>query len=226
VTVNRQIIHHKRQMILKNVVFCFLFQVILLLLILYEQIYYFGCKFFIYEFMNLQLCARLICGTILHLCIVDDQYKAIDLMRYSLNHPYNFYNPYLAFFIPFLSFVSTAGVELVCVAVIITSFTPLGIVYNFIALQVISQFDEFVYFSIRNESLKKLFYETVVEKVLVVKHTTSKRCKDEELSTVNDEFGKKRPLKVTFKSRTFANKLLYILYKLLRIYFVSFVVYF
>jgi hypothetical protein len=176
--------------------------------------------------MNLQLVARLICGTILHLCIVDDQYKAIDLMRYALNHPYNFKNEYLAFLIPFLSFVATAGVEFVCVAVIITSFAPLGIVYNFIALSVIAQFDEFVYYSIRNESLKKLFYESVIEKVLVVKHTTSKRCKEEELSTVTDEHGKKRPLKVTFKSRKFANKLLYILYKVLRIYFVSFVVYF
>jgi hypothetical protein len=176
--------------------------------------------------MNLQLMARLICGTILHLCIVDDQYLAIDMMRYSLNHPYNFSNSNLAFFVGLLCFIQNSCVEFVCIAVILTSFTPLGIVYNFIALQVIAQFDEFVYFSLRNESLKKLFYESVVERVLIIRHTTSKRCKDTEESTVNDDNGKKRPLKVTFKSRKCLNKVCYLVYKVLRIYFVSFVVYF
>ena len=70
--VNVQILTHKRQVIAKNLIFCFLFQIILLALIFYEQTYYYGCKFFVYEFMNLQLIARLICGTILHLCVVDD----------------------------------------------------------------------------------------------------------------------------------------------------------
>lgn len=90
----------------------------------------------------------------------------------------------------------------------------------------IAEFDEYVFNSLRNESLKKLSYQSVEDLILIVKHTTSSQCKDHELSTVKDENGNKRPLKVKFESRTFANKLEFVLYKTFRLYFVSCVVYF
>lgn len=57
-----------------------------------------------------------------------------------------------------------------------TSITPTDIVYNFIALAVIAEFDDFVYQSLRSESMKKLIEADVTEKILVVRHTTSKKC--------------------------------------------------
>ena len=98
--------------------------------------------------------------------------------------------------------------------------------YNFISLQVIAEMDEYVYCSLRNESLKKLSFESIQDRILIVKHTTSSQCMEHELSTVVDENGKKRPLKVTFESRTRANKIEFVIYKILRCWFVSFVVYF
>jgi hypothetical protein len=48
----------------------------------------------------------------------------------------------------------------------------------------------------------------------------------EESNVVNPETGEKRPLKVTFKSRSCGNKCGYITYKIFRFYFVSFYFYF
>lgn len=107
-----------------------------------------------------------------------------------------------------------------------TSITPTDIVYNFIALAVIAEFDDFVFQSLRSESMKKLIEPEVTEKVLVVRHTTSKKCKDHELSTVEDENGEFRPLRVRFGSRMCGNKCCYIVYKVQRMFYTSLYFYF
>lgn len=60
---------------------------------------------------------------------------------------------------------------------------------NFIALAIIAEFDNFVYESLRNESIKKLLAPEVAEEVLVIQRTSSKKCKEDELSQVEDEEG-------------------------------------
>ena len=62
--------------------------------------------------------------------------------------------------------------------------------------------------------------------VLVISHTTSKKCKDTEKSTVRDEYGALRPLKVCFFSRSVLNMIFYVLYKILRTFYVSLFFYF
>jgi len=62
-------------------------------------------------------------------------------------------------------------------------------VLNFIALAIIAEFDNFVYESLRNESIKKLLAPEVAEEVLVIQRTSSKKCKEDELSQVEDEEG-------------------------------------
>lgn len=48
----------------------------------------------------------------------------------------------------------------------------------------------------RNEYFKKMIEFNINEKVLVVHHTSSKRCGNEEQSDMKDENGNYRPLKV------------------------------
>ena len=91
-----------------------------------------------------------------------------------------------------------------------TSITPTDIVYNFIALAVIAEFDDFVYASLRNESMKKLIEKEVTEQVLVIKHTTSKKCKLDELTDVRDEDGNFRPRKIEFSKRDGTNKCMFV----------------
>ncbi len=48
------------------------------------------------------------------------------------------------------------AVELVNIEIILTSLDPVDLVYNFIALAIIAEFDEFVYAALRNEPMKLL----------------------------------------------------------------------
>lgn len=66
----------------------------------------------------------------------------------------------------------------------------MSITLNFVAIVIISQFDEFVFASMKNEKLKSLIETKFAEKVFVINHTSSKNCKDNELSEVRDEYDK------------------------------------
>ena len=99
-------------------------------------------------------------------------------------------------------------------------------IFNFIALTILAEFDNFVYKSMKNEQFKQLTGKRFVKYATKIEHTTSKKCSETELSTEIDENGNKRPLKVTFLSRTWFNKILFIVYKILRTYYVSIFYYF
>ena len=59
-------------------------------------------------------------------------------------------------------------VEIVNIEIILTSLNPCDIVYNFIALDIITNFDNYVYDSLRGESMKKLIQESVTQKILII----------------------------------------------------------
>lgn len=182
--------------------------------------------FFLQEVGIVILFTRFICGTILHLSLIDEVCSGLDNMKFCLNHPYLFQSYRQAWLAGFLQTLIVVLVEFVNIEIILTSLNPVDIVYNFIALAIIAEFDDFVYSSLRNESMKKLIEKEITEKVLVIRHTTSKKCKDDELSTVMGEDGEFRPLKVTFKSRDGCNKCMYIFYKIMRTFYVSVYFYF
>ncbi len=103
--------------------------------------------------------------------------------------------------ISFLHFTVTTATEICNICIIITSLYPVVIVLNFIAIAIIAEFDNYVYSSMRNEYCKKLIEKKISEKVLIVHHTTSKRCGDDELTDVKDENGEFRKLKIRFSDR-------------------------
>jgi hypothetical protein len=65
-------------------------------------------------------------------------------------------------------------------------------------LAIIAEFDNYVYDSLKNESFKELIEPEFSEKIFKIRHTTSKKAKENELSTVKDEEGVYRPLKITY----------------------------
>lgn len=105
----------------------------------------------------------------------------------------------------------------------------INIVFNFIALAIIAEFDNFVYGSMKGESIKNLIEDKRFQsEILLISHTTSKKCRPLEESSVvldeeNDEY---RPMKVNFKERSCCNKVTYLLYKTYRMFFVSAYYYF
>lgn len=141
---------------------------------------------------------RFICGTILHLSLLDEVTMGLSNMKFALNHSYLFQSYVKAWTVGFLQSFTVIIVEIVNIEIILTSLTPLDIVYNFIALAVIAEFDDFVYAALRNEPMKLLVKPDVTSNILIVRHTTSKKCRDEELSTVEDFDDELRPLRVSF----------------------------
>ena len=90
-----------------------------------------------------------------------------------------------------------------------------------------SQFDEFVFFSMSDEPMKVLLEERFFSKYLVVQHTSSKKCQAGEVSAITDEAtGQLRPLKVDWKSRGSLFNFLKFVYFVLRMYYVSVYFYF
>ena len=172
------------------------------------------------------LFSRFICATILHLSLIDDVYNSLDNMKFALNHPYLFQDYTIAYTCAFLQFFTTVMTEMANVALILTAIDPINCTLNFIALAIIAEFDNFVYEALRNESMKKLLEPEVCEKVLVISRTSSKKCKEGEMSKVEDENGDLLPLKITFGERSCGNKILYFSYKIWRAFFVSFYFYF
>jgi hypothetical protein len=119
------------------------------------------------------------------------------------------------------------SVEMSNLVIICVAFYPIEIIFNFISIAIISEFDNLVYSSMRNESMRKLIEDReILEKIFIKHHTTSSKCGLNELSDQVDEKGNFRPLRVMFNSRTCFNKFLFCVYKGYRAFFVSVYFYF
>ena len=89
-----------------------------------------------------------------------------------------------------------------------------------------AEFDNYVFESLKNESIKVLVEKKFYKRVMIVNHTTSKKCLLHELSNVKDENGDYRPLRITFQARKPLNLVLFSIYKFLRAFYVSLFYYF
>ena len=76
-----------------------------------------------------------------------------------------------------------------------------------------------MYESLGGEPFKKLLSDDIANNILIVHHTTSKRCSEEEISTLRDDNDVPRPLRITWGSRNFSNKIMYFFYKMSRLFF-------
>ena len=145
--------------------------------------------------------ARFICATILHLSCVDEVYAGLEMMKYSVNHPYKFEHSSVAWMSGFMQYFSCLTVELANIGVICAANDTIDIVFNFIALAIIAEFDNYVFGSMKDESFKELTKREFCKEVLVIEHTTSKKCKTGEMSKVRDEEGNYRPLRIMLADR-------------------------
>ena len=111
------------------------------------------------------------------------------------------------------------AVQFANMLVIIESSSVLNIVMNFVGLVVISEFDDYFYNSVRNEPLKDVLEdEEQSEVILKIEHTTSAKAK----AVIEEHRIKDVYIAIDFfKDRTFANKLAYLFYKLVRVFYVS-----
>ena len=116
-------------------------------------------------------------------------------------------------------------VEFICIFVVSTALAPMAIVYNFIALGIIADFDNYIFESY-TDGVKELT-AAAQQHLFKRNHTTSKSCLPGELSDVWDEETEAfRPLQIRFRSRSCGQKIAFCIYKLCRWYYSSFYYYF
>ena len=170
--------------------------------------------------------ARFICTIILHLSLTDEVTGGLKMMKYAVNHPFKFNSFVMAWFCGFMQYTSSLGVELSNIGVILGANDTISIVFNFIAVAIIAEFDNYVFDSMKNENFKHIVDERFTKPAFPVIHTTSKKCKENEKGKIRDANGKRYLLKIKIGSRSWTNLFFFAIYKVLRAFYVSMFYYF
>lgn len=87
--------------------------------------------------------ARFIAAMVMHVIVSEDLNNGLKMMKYAANHWWKFSNPHLAYLAGFLQVSSTIVIGLINYSVICISDDVLTLAKDFLALIVISQFDDF-----------------------------------------------------------------------------------
>lgn len=137
--------------------------------------------------------ARFICCVILHMSLQDELRTGLSIMKFTLNHSYRFDDARIAFLSGFLQTVMIMVVETVNVMAILSASTVLDIVMNFMALAIISEFDDTFYGALGDEDEgKKVLVEENFKELLKITRTTSKearaKCEGNKLKDDTYEF--------------------------------------
>ena len=77
-------------------------------------------------------------------------------MKYSVNHPWKFNDYRVAWLCGFMQAFNVIVVETVNFAALLTNFTIIDIIMNFLALVVIAQFDEYFFDVVKTDPLANI----------------------------------------------------------------------
>ena len=91
------------------------------------------------------LFGRFICASILHMSLIDEVSSGLAFMKFSVNHPYKFQNILIPWSVGFMQFASALGVESSNIGVLCCAEDPINLVFNFIALAIVAEFDNYVF---------------------------------------------------------------------------------
>ena len=89
----------------------------------------------------------------------DELKSALNMMKFSINHDHKFSNYKLAFLSGFLQASMIFVVESVNFMIILAAKEYSEIVMNFMAIAIISEFDDFFYRAIGDDPLKALLID-------------------------------------------------------------------
>lgn len=144
--------------------------------------------------------SRMLCGSVMHFYLQNELEQGLKMMKFSLNHQFKFSSWSWAYLIGLAQLLMVVAVEVVNVVILCTNQTVMDIVMNFLALVIISEFDNYFVETLKSDPVfQKLAKEddklTEALKILV---TTSKAAapkltknkiikKEEEESQKKDE---------------------------------------
>ena len=95
-------------------------------------------------------------------------------MKYAVNHSWKFNDYKVAWFCGFMQAFNVFVVEMVNFAALLTNFTIIDIIMNFLALVVIAEFDEYFFSAVKSDDLVQVLTgEGAYENFLIIQRTTS-----------------------------------------------------
>ena len=113
--------------------------------------------------------ARFVCALLMHLTLIEEVSTGIKAMKYCVNHSYMFSKPSQAFFVSFTYIFVYFFVEVVNIQCILASSNPLDLIYNFINVTILTEFDSYIYTTVKNQALPKI----LTSEILTINHSTS-----------------------------------------------------
>ena len=103
--------------------------------------------------------SRWICALFLHVAMKDEADLGFKIMKYSINHPWKFDNWWSAFMVGFYQFTILVMVEFVSMMVLLLQQSVLDVLMNFLALTVLTEFDDYLFLSLQSEPVSELIKE-------------------------------------------------------------------
>ena len=100
--------------------------------------------------------ARFMCAIFLHVSLADEINQSFQLMKYATNHHWKFYSWFNAFLVGFFQMAVLFSVEIVNMMVLLTNPTVMETIMNFLALVIISDFDDYFFTTVKFSPLSKL----------------------------------------------------------------------
>jgi hypothetical protein len=89
--------------------------------------------------------ARFMCAIFLHISLAEEINQSFLMMKYAINHHWKFYNWFNAFLVGFFQMFVLGSVEVVNMMVLLTNPTVMETIMNFLALVIISDFDDYYF---------------------------------------------------------------------------------
>ena len=89
-------------------------------------------------------------------------------MKFACNHPYKFHSYFLAYMAGYLQFTAAMAIETASIGIVCAATDTIDIIFNFISLAILVEFDNYVYAALKNESFKELLEEGFVTKATLV----------------------------------------------------------
>ena len=126
--------------------------------------------------------SRWICALYLHISQSEEVETAFQMMKYTLNHPWKFENWWAAFNVGLFQFGVLVLVEFVSMMVLLLQFNVLDVLMNFLALTIITEFDDQLFTTLHDDPIRNLIKEKKgkfcgikrkIEDIIVIQTTTS-----------------------------------------------------
>ena len=135
----------------------------------------------------------------MHITLGDELKQGFDFMKYAMNHPWKFFNWQRAYRIGLMQMLIVLSLEFVNLSFLLTNYTISDIIKDFLALLIISEFDDYFFLTVDKTMLGKMIKDGEIEakegskisikELLKIETSTSDRVPDEKF--IEHEFLRK-----------------------------------